>query len=154
MKIQDKTALIAIVRLHALYWLSLKSEHIRNTAVHQTRQVKGRTLAVRQARRPGCVDIHGLQVGCHFQSVSSLGLFSVASMSSSTLLSSDESSFVSSKAGIGTRACTFKAKARLGMAAGDPIDMGLSEQELCPDPLNPRPILGGTERLQEIPVPD
>ena len=31
---------------------------------------------------------------------------------------------------------TFKAKARLGMMAGEPIDMGLSEQELHPDPLS------------------
>ena len=27
--------------------------------------------------------------------------------------------------------------------AGDPSDMGLSEQELCPDPLTPQPIPGG-----------
>ena len=31
--------------------------------------------------------------------------------------------------------------------AGDPSDMGLSEQELQPDPLTPRLIPGGTELL-------
>ena len=42
---------------------------------------------------------------------------------------------------------TFKASARLEVTAGDPIDMGLSEQELSPDPLAPRPIPGGAELL-------
>ena len=31
--------------------------------------------------------------------------------------------------------------------AGDPNDIGLSEQELCPETLAPRPIPGGTEPL-------
>ena len=42
---------------------------------------------------------------------------------------------------------TFKASARLEVTAGDPIDMGLSEQELSPEPLAPRPIPGGAELL-------
>ena len=80
----------------------------------------------------------GLQVG--LQSVPSLGLFSAASMSSSLLLllSSDESVLASSsKAGIGARACTFKANVRLEVTAGDPNDIGLSEQELRPETLIP-----------------
>ena len=83
----------------------------------------------------------GLQVG--LQSVPSLGLLSAASMSSSSLLlSSDESVLVSSKAGVGARARTFKANARLEVTAGDPNDIGLSEQELRPETLAPRPIPG------------
>ena len=78
---------------------------------------------------------HGLQVG--LQSVQSLGLLSVASMSSSSLLSSDESVLASSKAGVGARARTFKANARLEVTAGDPNDIGLSEQELHPETLTP-----------------
>ena len=92
----------------------------------------------------------GLQVGA--QSVpSSLGLLSAASMSSSSLLllSSDEESVLASlsKAGIGARAHTFKANARLEVMAGDPNDIGLSEQELHPKTLAPRPIPGGAELL-------
>ena len=65
------------------------------------------------------------------------------------LLSSDEESVLasSSKAGIGTRAHTFKANVRLEVMAGDPNDIGLSEQELHPETLAPRPIPGGTELL-------
>ena len=48
---------------------------------------------------------------------------------------------------MGARVRTFKASARLEVMAGDPIDMGLSEQELSPDPLAPRPIPGGAELL-------
>ena len=84
------------------------------------------------------------------QSVPSLGLFSVASMSSSSLLllSSDESVLASSsKAGVSTWARTFKANARLEVTAGDPNDIGLSEQELCPETLALQPIPGGTELL-------
>ena len=67
--------------------------------------------------------------------------------SSLLLLSSDESVLASSKAGIGARACTFKANARLEVTAGDPNDIGLSEQELHPETLTPRPIPGGAELL-------
>ena len=85
------------------------------------------------------------------QSVPSLGLLSVASMSSSSLLllSSDEESILASlsKAGVGAWACTFKANARLEVMAGDPNDIGLSEQELRPKSLTPRPIPGGAELL-------
>ena len=85
------------------------------------------------------------------QSVSSLGLLSVASMSFSSLLllSSDEESVLalSSKAGVGAWAHTFKANSRLEVTAGDPNDIGLSEQELCPKSLAPRPIPGGAELL-------
>ena len=83
------------------------------------------------------------------QSVHSLGLLSVASMSSSLLLlSSDESVLASlSKAGIGAQARTFKANARLEVMAGDPNDIGLSEQELRPETLGPQPIPGGAELL-------
>ena len=91
----------------------------------------------------------GLQVS--LQSVPSLGLLSTASMSSSSLLllSSDEESVLalSSKAGVGTQARTFKANARLEVMAGDPNNIGLSEQELCPKSLAPRPIAGGVELL-------
>ena len=90
----------------------------------------------------------GLQVGV--QSVPSLVLLSAASMSSSLLLlSSDEESVLasSSKAGISTQAHTFKANARLEVMAGDPNDIGLSEQELHPESLAPRPIPGGAELL-------
>ena len=48
---------------------------------------------------------------------------------------------------MGAQVCTFKASARLEVMAGDPIDIGLSEQELSPDPLAPRPIPGGAELL-------
>ena len=73
--------------------------------------------------------------------------------SSSLLLSSDEDSVLasSSKAGIGTRAHTFKANARLEVTAGDPNDIGLSEQELRPETLAPRPIPGGAELLMGDP---
>ena len=84
------------------------------------------------------------------QSVPSLGLLSAASMSSSSLLlSSDEESVLasSSKAGVGAQARTFKANARLEVMAGDPNDIGLSEQELHPETLTPRPIPGGAELL-------
>ena len=82
------------------------------------------------------------------QSVPSLGLLSAASMSSSSLLLfSDESVLALSKAGVSARACTFKANARLEVTAGDPNDIGLSEQELHPETLAPQPIPGGTELL-------
>ena len=85
------------------------------------------------------------------QSVPSLGLLSVVSMSSSSLLllSSDEESVLASsnKAGIGTRARTFKANARLEVMAGDPNNIGLSEQELRPKTLAPQPIPGSAELL-------
>ena len=68
-------------------------------------------------------------------------------MSSSSLLSSDESVPASSKAGIGAQARTFKANVRLEVMAGDPNDIGLSEQELHPETLTPRPIPGGAELL-------
>ena len=87
----------------------------------------------------------GLQVG--LQSVPSLGLLSAASMSSSSLLSSDESVLASSKAGVSACSHTFKANVRLEVMAGDPNDIGLSEQELRPETLAPRPIPGGAELL-------
>ena len=55
--------------------------------------------------------------------------------SSSLLLSSDEAGI--GKAGVGTRAHTFKANARLEVMARDPNDIGLSEQELRPKTLAP-----------------
>ena len=79
------------------------------------------------------------------------GLLSATSMSSSSLLllSSDEESVLasSSKAGVGAWAHTFKAKARLEVTAGDPNDIGLSEQELRPESLAPQPIPGSAELL-------
>ena len=71
------------------------------------------------------------------------------SSSSLLLLSSDEESVLalSSKAGVGARAHTFKANARLEVTAGDPNDIGLSEQELHPKSLAPWPIPGGTKLL-------
>ena len=76
-------------------------------------------------------------------------LSAVSMSSSSLLLSSDEESVLawSSKAGVGTRARTFKANVRLEVTAGDPNDIGLSEQELHPESLTPRPIPGGAELL-------
>ena len=71
------------------------------------------------------------------QSVPSLGLLSAVSMSSSSLLSSDESVLALSKAGVGARAHTFKVNARLEVMAGYSNDIGLSEQELCPETLTP-----------------
>ena len=67
----------------------------------------------------------------------SLGLLFMASMSSSLLLSSEESVLASSKAGISVRAHTFKANVRLEVGTGDPSDIGLSEQELHPETLAP-----------------
>ena len=77
-------------------------------------------------------------------------------MSSSSLLlllsSDDDDSFsVSNRAGVGTWAHTFKASARLEVMVGDAVDMGLSEQELSPEPLAPWPIPGGAELLTEDP---
>ena len=88
------------------------------------------------------------------QSVPSLGLLSAVSMSSSSLLlSSDEESVLVSlsKAGVSTWAHTFKANARLEVTAGDPNDIGLSEQELRPETLAPRPIPGGAKLLMGDP---
>ena len=72
-------------------------------------------------------------------------------MSSSSLLlllsSNDDSLSASNRAGVGARACTFKASARFEVMVGDPIDMGLSKQQLSPDPLAPWPIPGGAELL-------
>ena len=68
-------------------------------------------------------------------------------MSSSLLLSSDDSVPASSKASMGAQARTFKANARLEVTARDPIDIGLSEQELRPDTLTPQLIPGGAELL-------
>ena len=69
-------------------------------------------------------------------------------MSSSSLLSSSDDSFsVSNRAGMGAWVRTFKASARLEVTSGDPIDMGLSEQELSPDPLAPQLICGGAKLL-------
>ena len=81
------------------------------------------------------------------QSIPSLVLSSAVSISSSSLLSSDDSFSASSKASVGAQVHTFKASAKLEEMAGDPSDMGLSEQELRPDPLAPRPIPGGAELL-------
>ena len=67
----------------------------------------------------------------------SLGLLFMASMSSSLLLSSEESVLASSKAGIGAWARTFKANGRLEVGVGDPNDIGLLEQELHPKTLAP-----------------
>ena len=69
------------------------------------------------------------------------------SSSSLLLLSSDEESVLasSSKAGVSAWAHTFKANARLEVMAGDPNDIGLSEQELRPETLTPRPIPSGAE---------
>ena len=50
-----------------------------------------------------------------------------------------------SKAGVGAQACTFKANVRLEVTAWDPNDIGLSEQELHPETLTPRPIPGSAE---------
>ena len=62
-------------------------------------------------------------------------------MSSSLLLllSSDEESVLasSSKAAVDAQARTFKANVRLEVTAGDPNDIGLSEQELHPESLAP-----------------
>ena len=71
------------------------------------------------------------------------------SSSSLLLLSSDEESVLasSSKAGVSARARTFKANARLEVTAGDPNDIRLSEQELHPESLAPRPIPGGAQLL-------
>ena len=66
-----------------------------------------------------------------------LGLLFMVSMSSSSLLSSEESVLALSKAGIGAQACTFKANVRLEVGAGDPNDIVLSEQELRPETLAP-----------------
>ena len=78
----------------------------------------------------------------------SLGLLFTASMSSSSLLSSEESVLASSKAGVGAWAArTFKANVRLEVGAGDPNDIGLLEQELRPKTLAPRLIPGSTEPL-------
>ena len=77
----------------------------------------------------------------------SLGLLFTASMSSSLLLSSEESILASSKAGVGVRAHTFKANAGLKVGTGDPSNIGLSEQELHPETLAPRLIPGGAEPL-------
>ena len=129
MKIQDKTALRTIVQLTcgilAKCWPS----------EHYCLQVKGHTSAVHQPKAGWLCGHCGLQVG--LQSVLSLGLLSAVSMSSSLLLSSDDSVPASNKAVVGARACTFKANARLEVMAGDPIDIGLSEQELRPDTLAP-----------------
>ena len=51
------------------------------------------------------------------------------------------------RAGVGAQARTFKASARLEVMVGDPIDIWLSEQELSPEPLTPRPIPGGAKLL-------
>ena len=99
---------------------------------------------VRQIRCAGRVDTVVFKWVIELQSVPSLGLLSAASMSSSSLLSSNDSFLASNEAGVGAQICTFKASARLEVTAGDPIDM---EQELGPDPLAPRPIPGGTELL-------
>ena len=78
----------------------------------------------------------------------SLGLLFMASMSFSLLLSSKKSVLASSKAGIGAQvARTFKANARLKVGAGDPNDIGLSEQELRPETLAPRLIPGSAKPL-------
>ena len=45
----------------------------------------------------------------------------------------------------------FKANVRLEVMAGDPNDIGLSEQELCPKSLAPQPIPGGAELLTSDP---
>ena len=102
-------------------------------------------MAVRQSKAHWPCGRRGLQVG--LQSVLFLGLLSVASMSSSLLLSSEEFVLASSKAGVGAWARTFKANARLEVTAGDPNDIGLSEQELRPETLAPRPIPGSAELL-------
>ena len=84
------------------------------------------------------------------QSVPSLGLLSVASMSSSLLLLASDEELVlasSSKAGVSAWARTFKANARLEVTAGDSNNIGLSEQELHPETLAPRPIPGSAELL-------
>ena len=70
-------------------------------------------------------------------------LSSVASISSSSLLSSDDSSLLLNKAGIASQAHTFRVVVRLKVMAGDPSDMGLSEQELHPETLRPQPSPGG-----------
>ena len=79
--------------------------------------------------------------------MASLGLLFMVSMSSSSLLSSEESVLASSKAGVSVQAHTFKANARFEVGAGDPNDIGLSEQELHPETLAPQLILGGTKPL-------
>ena len=72
-------------------------------------------------------------------------------MSSSLLLllSSVEESVLalSSKGSVSAQARTFKANARLEVTAGDPNDIGLSEQELHPKSLTPRPIPCGAKFL-------
>ena len=78
----------------------------------------------------------------------------MVSMSSSPLLlSSDEESVLASlsKAGISTWARTFKANARLEVTAGDPNNIGLSEQELHSETLTPQPIPGSAELLMGDP---
>ena len=71
---------------------------------------------------------------------------SSSSLPSSPSLSSDDDDS-SNRAGVAARVCTFKAIMRLEDTAGDPSDMGLSEQKLRPNPLIPRPIPGGAACL-------
>ena len=63
------------------------------------------------------------------------------------IAAADEESVLasSSKAGVSARAHTFKANARLEVMAGDPNDIGLSEQELRPETLTQRPIPGSAK---------
>ena len=154
--IQDKTVLRTIVRLTCGILAKFKMNTLKYGGVpskacwpseHYCLQVGGHTPAVCQKRHTGHVDTVVFKWVIVLQSVPSLGLLSVASMSSSSLLSSDDSFPASSKASMGAQACTFKASARLEVMAGDPIDMRLSEQELHPDPLAPRPIPGSAKLL-------
>ena len=155
-KIQDKTLLKTIVQLTCGILAKLKMNTLKYGGApgkahwpseHYCLQVIVHTLAVHQAKACWPCGHCNIQVGHCPQSVLSLGLLSAVSMSSSLLLSSDNSSLASSKAGVGAWAHTFKANARLEVTAGDPTDMGLSEQELCPDPLAPRPIPGSAKLL-------
>ena len=114
--IQDKTALRTIVQLtcgilakfemNTLRYSSAPSK-VRWPSEHYCLQVGGHTPAVCQIRHAGCVDTVVFKWVVVLQSVLSLGLLSVASMSPSSLLSSsssnDDSFPVSSRAGVGAR---------------------------------------------------
>ena len=93
------------------------------------------STAVHQARRAGHVNTISSSESSWLQ-FPSLALSSAASISSSSLLSSyDNSSLLPNKADVAAWAHTLRAILRLEDTAGDPSDIGLSEQELCPDPL-------------------
>ena len=113
-------------------------------------------MAECQTRCTGCLNIANFKcvsassrlmiAGVH--SPASLALSVMASIFSSlsdglSSSSSNESSFLSNRAGMASRAHILRVLPMLEGMAGEPRDMGLSEQEFCPNPLAPRPVLGG-----------